>query len=45
MSLQYSKTETEKRGHETICKLVVHKIINVLVLRDEIFVIKELQNA
>ena len=45
MSLQYFSNETEKRGHETIFKLVVHKIINFLILRDEIFVLKELQNA
>ena len=35
----------KKRGHETNFKLVVHKIINLLILSDEIFVRKELQNA
>jgi hypothetical protein len=45
MSLQYFNTETEKRGHEKIFRLAVHKIINFLIMRNEIFVRKELHNA
>jgi len=45
MSLQYFNTESEKIGHEIIFKLVEHKIISFLIMRGEIFVRKELQNA